>query len=279
MERDDERGSIFGESVTLDELESGADEKPKAGDIKAEGDEIPEEYRGKSLSEIMKMADLARDGMRTALTAAETARAAAEMAGNRPAPVAAPIVEAPKELTREELKALYDEDPLRAIEVIEEQAQRRVNAHIEARLAPLTSGTMNAAENWAREEFPDEFELFGKDIKSLIDGVPNKAVFTSKEGWQDAIAYVRGKKDNFEKLVSHRQEKADKTARDESRGRQRDSAGFSGRSSSGRGTPAGNDKEIGDKMGDDQRRIAQSFIDAGTFKNFGEYNEWLRKGG
>ena len=79
-----------------------------------------------------------------------------------------------------------------------------MSAHIEARIAPLTAGTMNAAENWARQEYGDEFELFEKDIKALVNGVPNKQVFTTKEGWQDAIAYVRGKAGNFEKLLGSR---------------------------------------------------------------------------
>jgi hypothetical protein len=272
---------LFGESVTLEEMEGDTEEGPKkGGDHKAEGDDIPDEYKGKSVAEIIKMVDLSRDGMRTALSAAESARQAAELAAASRQPAPQIQDEGPKELTREELKALYDEDPLAAIEKIEEQAARRVNAHIEARLAPLTSGTMNSAENWAREEFPDEFELFEKDIKALIAGVPNKTVFTSKEGWQDAIAYVRGKGGNFEKLVDHRLEKKNATDRDTSRTRERERTGFSGRSTNAGNTRApDNDRAIADKMGDDQRRIAQSFIDAGTFKNMSEYMTWYNKGG
>jgi hypothetical protein len=286
MERDDEaptRDSLFGQAVTLDEMETeqegDKDKGKKGGDTVAEGDDIPEEYRGKSLKDIIAIANTAREGIRTATSAAEAARAAAELSSqNRQAP--APVADEPKELSREEIKALYDEDPLKAIEVIEQQAARRIESHIESRLAPLTAGTMGSAENWARQEFPDEFELFEKDIKALVNNVPNKAVFTTKEGWQDAIAYVRGKGGNFEKLVDHRVEKKNAVERDTSRGRERDRVGFSGRSTNAGNTRApSSDKNIADRMSEEQRTIAQSFIDNGTFKNFGEYMDWYNKGG
>lgn len=285
MERDDEaptRESLFGQSVSLEDMEQG-EEKPgekKGGETVAEGDDIPEEYRGKSLKEIIAIANTARDGIKTATSAAEAARAAAELAGQRIAAPAPTQQEEPKELTREEIKALYEEDPLKAIEVIEEQAARRVERHIENRLAPLQAGTMGAAENWARQEFGDEFELFEKDIKALVANVPNKAVFTTKEGWQDAIAYVRGKAGNFEKLVEHRNGKADREAAAASRGRQRDSVGFSGRSTNaGNREAPSSDKAIADRMSSEQRAIAQSFIDNGTFKDMKEYMSWYNKGG
>lgn len=279
MERDEPtRESLFGESVTIDDLDDKApDDKPKGGDALADGDDIPDEYKGKSVNEIIKIANAARDGVRSATSAAEAARAAADVAAQsyrQPAPVA----DEPKDLTRDELQALYDEDPVKMIEAVESQAARRIDRHIEQRLAPLTAGTMSAAENWAKEEFPEEFELFGDDLKKLVDSVPNKAVFTSKDGWQDAIAYVRGRKGNFEKLVKHRQDKEEATSRDASRGRERDTAGFGGRSNSGTRAPAA-DKAVADKMSPEMRTVAQSFIDQGVFKDYSEYQTWYNKGG
>jgi len=283
MERDDERedprASLFGQSVSLEEMESEAKPEVKGGDTKAEGDDIPEEYRGKSVKEIIAIANSARSGLQTATSAAEAARAAAELASqNRQS--APPPPEEVKELSREEIKALYDEDPLKAIEVIEEQAARRVSAHIESRLAPLTQGTMSAAENWARQEFGDEFELFEKDIKALVNNVPNKAVFTTKEGWQDAVAYIRGKAGNFEKLIDHRREKENNQDRETARTRERSAAGFTGRSTNAGNTRApSSDKAIGDRMSPEMKTIADNFISDGVFKDYAEYMSWYNKGG
>jgi len=266
---EDERESLFGQSVTMDELETqgGEPDKEKEGD-----DDLPEAYRGKSVKEIIAIAETSRDAIRSI----EASRSAAREEEFRPAP-ATREPEPVKEMTREELQELYDKDPLEAIAKIEEQAMRRIERHVESRIAPLTTGTMSSAENWAKEEYPEEFELFGKDIQKLVDSVPNKTVFTSKQGWEDAVAYVRGQKNNFEKLVSHRAQKADREALGASRERERGSTGFSGRSST-RVASASADKEIGGKMSDEQRGIAQRFIDDGVFKDFKEYNTWYSRG-
>jgi hypothetical protein len=279
---EDVRESLFGESVTLDELESQQDE-PKKGaspEDKFEGDDIPESYRGKNVKEIIAIAELAREGMKTsdsARAAADAARSAAEsLASSRGTEVVAPKEE--PELTREQLQELYEKDPLEAIAKIEEQAMKRIAAHVESRIAPLTSGTTAQAENWARQEFPDEFELFEKEIKKLVDSVPNKTVFTSKQGWEDAVSYVRGQKNNFEKLVDHRADKKNRVNLEESRGRERNNTGFSGRSTTRSGASLAADKELAGKMNEEQRSIAQRFIDDGVFKDFKEYNSWYNRG-
>jgi hypothetical protein len=276
-----DRESLFGESMTLDEIEAQGGPGGEGNDDDAD-DDIPEAYKGKSPKEIIAIAELARTGMQTAeaaRAAAESARQAFEAnAGSRQS--AAPTVEEPKELTREELQELYDKDPLEAIAKIEEQAMRRIEAHVQSRIEPLTAGTMSAAENWAREEFPDEFELFEGDIKKLINSVPNKSVFTSKQGWEDAVAYVRGQKNNFDKLVTHRAEKVNRENASQGRERERSNAGFNGRSSVRAGSrgDGGSDRDIANKMSDEQRQVAQRFIDDGVFKNFKEYNNWYNRG-
>lgn len=275
-----ERESLFGESMTLDEIESqsgGEDDTKKGGNEPLDGDDIPDEYKGKSAREIMAIASAARDGMRmaeSARSAAESARTAADaLTASRQTQVATPE----PELTREQLQEMYDKDPLEAIEKIEQQAMRRIEAHVASRIEPLTAGTMSSAENWAKEEYPDEFELFGDNIKKLVDSVPNKSVFTTKKGWEDAVAYVRGQKDNFEKLIGHRQDKDNRKLADDSRSRERGNVGFSSRSVSRRADDT-SEKEIAGKMSDEQRAIAQRFVDDGVFKNLKEYNSWYNKG-
>lgn len=280
---DDDRPNPFGSSVTLEDMErdeSSAGAKPvDLNEVKADGDDIPEAYRGKSFAEVIKIAEGARgamnDSVRAAQSAAEAARAAAEASG-RPA---APVVEEPKEMTREELKALYDEDPLQAIEVMQRQSMARAEAHVEQRLGQITEGTVAQAENWARQEYKDEFELFGEDIMKMVGGIRNKAVFTSKQGWEDAVAYVRGKAGNFEKLVEHRQAKANGDAAENARRGERDRSGFTGRNTgSTRSSNVSNETAM-KGMSDEEKSIAQRFIDNGTFKDMAEYKRWQRMGG
>lgn len=274
----------YGSSVTMEEMEAelAGEGKPPANldETKAEGDEVPEAYRGKTVNQIIQIAEAARGQMNesvkaaTDAAAAATAAAASVTAGSRREEPIAP----PKEMTREELKALYDEDPLKAIEVIENQAMRRVEAHVEARIAPLTAGTMGSAENWAKQEYADEFELFGDKIQGMIDSIPNKQIFSTKKGWEDAIAYVRGQKGNFEKLVDHRSNKQSGNEAASARERQRESTGFTGRSTTSSNRSSSSTKDTGD-MSDAERHIAQSFIDNGTFKDMNEYKKWQKMGG
>lgn len=269
--------------MTMNEIEEqlGTEEKPPV-DLKtmmAEGETVPEAYRGKSVDEIIKIAETARTQMNESTVAAKEARAAAERAeqfGRTPPP---PPPESPKDLTREQLKELYDEDPIKALEMMETQALRRVEKHVEERIAPLTAGTVSAAENWARAEFPDEFALFGDKIQGMVDSIPNKQVFSSKKGWEDAVAYIRGQKGNFEKLVDHRAEKASALEGQGARERQRETAGFTGRTtvanSARRDTSSRQDAD----MGDEERQIMTRFINDGTFKDAAEYRKWQKMGG
>lgn len=272
----------FTSAMTMDEIEESmsgdTQEKPDLSKITADGDDIPEAYRGKSVTDIIKIAEGARTQMNESTRAAQEARDAALRAeGSRTPPPPPP--EAPKEMTREELKALYDEDPLAAIAKIEEQAMNRVAAHVEARIAPLTAGTISAAENWARQEFPDEFALFGDEIKGMIDSIPNKQVFSDKKGWQDAISFIRGKAGNFEKLIDHRANKNNTEEGERARGRERESAGFSGRTTVASRQRQDTSSRAGADMNDDERRIAQRFIDDGTFRDMAEYVKWQKMGG
>lgn len=274
----------FASAMTMDEIEESmsgdTQEKPDLSKITADGDDIPEAYRGKSVADIIKIAEGARTQMNESTRAAQEARDAALRAEGARSAAPPPKEEPPpKEMTREELKALYDEDPLAAIAKIEEQAMSRVAAHVEARIAPLTAGTMSAAENWARQEFPDEFALFGDEIKGMIDSIPNKQVFSDKKGWQDAISFIRGKAGNFEKLIDHRANKNNTEEGERARGRERDSAGFTGRTTVASRQRQDTSSRAAEGMNDDERRIAQRFIDDGTFKDMNEYIKWQKMGG
>jgi len=284
MEEDELNESPFGTTLSMDQIEAGMQsEEPQSTDIESplSGESIPEAYRGKSLKDVIAIAETARSQMNESINAAkEAALAAQRIAESSRPPERQPVEQAPKEYTREELQEIYSEDPLKAIEIIENQAARRISQHLEDRIAPLTAGTVAAAEQWARQEYATEFELFGGEIQKVIDSVPNKQVFSSKKGWDDAIAFVRGQKGNFEKYIEHQQQKAFGAQGDSAREHQRGSAGFNGRSvaSSGRSVDSSS-KKVEDSMSSDERSIAQRFIDSGVFKDFAEYRRWQKMGG
>lgn len=277
-------GGPFGTSMTMQEIEEsiGAEEKPPVDLTKlmADGDTVPEAYRGKSVDEIIKIAESARTQMNESTRAAQEAREAAQRAEQLGRTAPPPPPEAPKDLTREQLKELYEEDPIAALEVMEQQALRRVERHVDQRLEPLTAGTVNAAENWARQEYPDEFALFGDKIKGMVDSIPNKSVFSTKKGWEDAVAYIRGQAGNFEKLIEHRQTKNNSEELGNARERERQNAGFTGRTTvaSTRRDTSSSTRQDAD-MGDEERQIAQRFINDGTFKDMNEYRRWQKMGG
>lgn len=243
MDEDEELELPAGSSsVTLEEMEEASrnseteSKATKPGEVKLEGDSVPEKYRGKTLDDILREnADLERNA-RLAAAEREAFRAAAE--SGRQAPPPPPREEEPKELTREELAQMYQEDPLAAIEAMQNQAFRKAEKHLNVRLGQLESGTISAAESWARDTYKEEFELFGNQIKQFVDNLPNKSVFTSKQGWKDAIAYIRGQDDNMAKLIDHKSSggRTSKTAREEQDQESGFSGGSSARSKGGRRT-------------------------------------------
>lgn len=208
------------ESVTFDELEQQAVTPPAADltQIKLEGDNVPELIRGKTIDEAMK----AFGSLEQSLKASEQARVQPQ------AQVAAPVVEEPKELTDDELATLYDESPIKAIQAMQEQAERRASRNLESRLAPLAAGTAATVEAAARAKYADEFALFGDQITAIASQIPNaRAVLSSGAAWDDLIALVRGRAGNFDKLIEHKTQQRQQPVREAARTEQRESVGFS----------------------------------------------------
>lgn len=266
----------FGESLTMDEIES----QIAASEAQPAEDDLPEAYRGKSPKEIAAIAEAARNQLNERLDFAKIAAEAARGAAPAPPPKEEPA--APQEMTREQLKELYEEDPMKALEIMENQVESRLTRHFESRLQPMAEGIVGQAENWARQEFATEFELFGDEIKQLVENVGNKNVFTQKKAWEDAVAYVRGRAGNMEKLWEHRQSKQSEVAARDAREREARNSGFTG---SNRGNASGPRASAVDNaailggMSEEEKVIAQRFIDDGVFKDFKEYQLWNRREG
>lgn len=215
------------EEMTL-EGAPGSEDGGKAVDLDTivlDGDSVPEQFRGKKVSELLTMTAGAMqalgesDGKRKQLEQALAERGAA------PPPPPPPPLEEPKDLTDEELNELYQKSPVEAIKVMQAQSERRVQKNWETRMGPLAQGSMTSAEQAARARYPEEFELFGEEIKKAAARVPNKEFMAQPQAWDDLISFVRGQRDNFDKLVEYRARKKADAAAEEARRREAASAG------------------------------------------------------
>lgn len=262
-----------GSSTTLEEYEAATSAPaapPKASDFKLEGDDIPEEFRGKTAAEIAVQAKAAMSALRTSEESRLTMKSALETRQPVPAPVVEPVEE--PVMTREQLAELYATDPIAAMEKVTEIAEARATKNFNTRLGQMESSGMSLAENWARQEFPDEFKLFGAELSEFVKKFP-AATFSTKKGWEDAVSFVRGQRGNFEKLVEHRSNPARTPA--EARQEQEDKAGHSGTGNGQRGKVPVEAPTVLDAV---QMQIAQEFINSGVFKDVDEYVKWSKIG-
>lgn len=216
-------------SVSLDEMEAqnSAPVAPKLDEIKLDGDAIPEEFRGKSVADLVKLAAGFGSALKLSERARENAETMARMASSAaPAPAAPAAPAAEPEPTDEQIAELYEKDPIKAINILNERAIKRASLHLEQRLAPLYSGTAGAVEQQMREKYKDEFAALGNEIEELIPQVGGRERLTTPKAWEDLIAYVRGQPKNFDKLVEARMAAARTTTVESARNGQELEMGF-----------------------------------------------------
>jgi hypothetical protein len=213
-------------TVTLEELEAvgTAPVKPKLDEIKLDGDGIPDEFKGKSVAELVQFAKGAGDSLK--LSEAERKRLA-----ELPPPqqqqqiVVQQPKEEPKELTDEELAELHSRDALAAIRYMNARALRTIEQNFDKRLGGLVGGAAATAESAARTKYPEEFALFGDQIKAMTAALPSKEPLSQPQAWEDMVSYIRGQPANFDKLVAHRAEKSRAKLEEDARTRQIAEAG------------------------------------------------------
>jgi hypothetical protein len=205
--------------VSLDDLAKldTSPAKTKLDEIKFEGDDVPEDLRGKTAADLLKLAS----GSRTLLSEkdqqlAEINAKLAQLQANPPGPVVEKQPDEVPDKTIEELNEMFQKDPLAAIAEMTSAAERRVAKNVELRLGTLVTGSMANIEAAARAKYPDEFALFGEQIEAVKKAtVKDKSLLADPAVWDDMISFVRGKPANFEKLVEHRLKKNGKGADDE----------------------------------------------------------------
>lgn len=257
-----------GNSVTLEDMEQASKEAEapaapvKASDVKLDFTDLPDGLKGKQLTDVL--ADL--ENTRKALKLSEDARLALARSGERP-PVAEeqqPV----KRLSRDELKELMQEDPLAAYEYMQSTIVATLDDHLSNRFDPLVSGTIAAVERGAREKYKAEFELFGEQITEAKKRVDPRILATD-EGWDDVMAYIRGRPGNFEKIIEHRSKSNATAAREE----QASNTGFSASRSSVREAPSsGGDFGLDDV----QKEIARNLHpNLSPEKAYAEYKKWM----
>lgn len=228
--------------VTMEEMAAAeASEAAKPTDLTkvvVQGDDVPEELRGKTAAEAIAYAK----GLKQALGISEQSRLQAQQIADiasRTQPVAA-VVEAvvEPELTDEQLQTMFQEEPLKAIRAMNAKAIRDAERNVEARLAPLFSGTSASVEKQARETYKDEFALFGSEISKMVETTaqkPNgKNVLANPAFWDDMISYIRGKPGNFDKMVEAKTRKVTEVTRSAAQEDQVASVGFTDATPTGR---------------------------------------------
>jgi hypothetical protein len=244
------------ESVTLDEMEQGSRVAPKMDDIKLDGEGIPEHLKGKSAADLVKMLEGTQEAVRISERAREQAELTARALAKQEAPPPPPMPEPEPELSEEQVAELYQNDPVKAIKVLSEQAVKRAEKNLENRLGPMMRGSASAVESAARTKYAEEFELFGEEITRLAGSVPNKeAILSNPAAWDDMISLIRGRPGNFEKLIERKSAGKVAATRTAAQAEQADTIGFTD-SGAGRGRKTltqdnldSTQKEIADKMG------------------------------
>ena len=270
------------EEVTLDEFETqaaanAADEgeqqeqeqqRPDLSTITLDGDDVPDFIRGKSAAEAIRALQATQNALR--ISEEERQR---ERESYRPQQQQQQYQQhAPAGYNREEMAQLLETDPIAAYERMAQHVAGAVEQSLANRTQPLAAGIAAQAEQRARQQHPEVFELFGDQINRVVASLPDKAALASPDAWKDIVSYVSGQPENLDKLIERRLQKQRESEAPAARQQEREASGYSGRSQ-----PSGIRSDSRDtELDPATTKIAQQFIDAGLFKNIAEYKKWMK---
>lgn len=185
----------------LQEIETGK-LKSNLDEIKLDAEDVPENLKGKTARDVLNYVKSVEESLRVSETARQQALATAQLASQRvgeaPKPPAPP---AKKVFSKEELKEMYDNDPLAAIEAMQSQAIDIAAEHFSRRIEPMIVGSQQTAEQQARQKYPDEFEVFEKEIKEVVANLPDPGSLSNLSTWDNIVTFARGK--DYMRLVNH----------------------------------------------------------------------------
>lgn len=217
MSQENEQEGSDGTQVTMDQMEASIEKekveaaKPDLSTIKLEIEGLPDALKGKSVLEVVEHTKRLED----ALKLSEKARAEAAEGPRTVYVERQPeqqMQQGPVKLTREQVKELYDNDPLSAFEYMQGQSAAMIQANIEARTGPLRNGIATAAEAQAKQRYADDFQLLGKEINDIVNKLPDKGALAMPGAWDDIVNYVRGQ--NIDKVIEFRTNRKDTADRE-----------------------------------------------------------------
>lgn len=197
-----------GHGITLDDIESrikAAEDMAKLPDltaVKVDGESVPEHLRGKTAAELLEYTKRVEESLKLSEQARSAPPAQPQTVVVQQQP-AAPAP--PPQLTREQLKEIYEQDPLQAFDLMLNTVVNRVEQNVEQRVAPLRNSGAASAEAHARQKYAEDFTLLGPEIQKVIDSLPDRSVLAQPNTWDDLVAYVRGQ--NIDKIIDKRIEK------------------------------------------------------------------------
>jgi len=234
-----------GTGISFDEIERQLKDaeastlRPDLSKIILDSDDAPDLVKGKSVQDALAHVR----NLETALRASEQGRQEAMLlaqanASRASAPPAPPAPEPEPEITAEMVAEAFQEDSTKGIALMQrmnQQAIERAAEHFGKRLEPLIAGSSSAAENQARQKYPDEFELYKDEIAETLKQIPNKQVMSTAKSWDELIAYVRGK--DPMKLFNHMNAREAKKHEESARVAERANVGFQAAGSSSMRTP------------------------------------------
>lgn len=251
------------EAKTFEEIEADLGKAAASGadvlNTKLEGDNIPDALKGKTVEELADRTKRLEDSLRVSETArtegagrmgqleAENAALKVVQPSQKPVPDSKPV------LTTEQLKDMYDKDPLAAIATMQQQANETMEANLAARMQPLTRNSADIAEQNARTKHAETFELFGDQVEGHLSKIPDRSVMSTAAAWDDLASYVRGQPGNLEKIIEHRASAGKKKTEEDALQAASDAAGASLTGGAQRPTPKTN---VG-VMDDTKREIAK----------------------
>lgn len=188
---------VQGNSMTMEEMEA-ADAADKTA--AAATPSVAEKEAQEKIQRLENAVRLSEDARIRAV-----AESAAKAVAPPPAPVAAPVPEGPKDLSAEELEAMVQENPTKALQMAMEQTRRVTTRDLEARIGPLVNAGYSTAETMARTKHAADFAILGPEIDAFLATIPEvqkRAALGNSEGWDTMLNYVRGQ--HVDKLVGAR---------------------------------------------------------------------------
>lgn len=212
QDNQDEGAVEFGNADTLDEIGErfSAPTPTDFSQIKLEGDEIPQNLRGKSVADVLDQVNRLNQALQAseeARTALKNSQEALAEARRTPAPVASPAPQPEPELNEEQLDALFQENPRKYHQYMAEQAEKRLLSRVQGMIAPVVGNTTDMSVRDAQRRYPEEFSAFGKEIQNWIAGLPDKSILAAPGAMDEAMDYLRGK--NWKKFQEHLASKQD----------------------------------------------------------------------